>query len=98
MNISGIVVRTDPENLESVLEYLKSSWFCDAYFHDKIGKIIVTVEGENTGEEVQKLKAILKMPNEFYANLIYSYCGEELAVALGQAGAVRDAVPEELRE
>ena len=98
MNISGIVVRTAPENLKSVLGSLKSSGLCDVHFHDKTGKIVVTVEGEHTGEEVEKMKAILNIPNVLCANLAYSYSEEESAEAFEQIQNITDAVPDVLKE
>jgi periplasmic nitrate reductase NapD len=74
MNISSIVVRTAPENLQSVLCSLRFSGLCDVYFHDETGKIVVTIEGEDIEEEVQKMKALLDIPKVLCANLAYSYC------------------------
>ena len=98
MNISGIVVKTAPEHLSSVMEHLRSSGLCEVHFHDETGKIIVTVEGENTSEEVEKMKAILNMPKVLYANLTYSYCEEEGMNALSLTREASDAVPDMLKE
>jgi nitrate reductase NapD len=98
MSISGIVVKTAPEHLSNVLDNLKSSGLCDVFFHDETGKIIVTVEGEDTGEEVKKMKAILNMPHVLCANLAYSYCEEESGNTVDRSKSVADAVPDVLKE
>ena len=98
MNISGIVVKTAPEHLRNVLDNLKASGLCDVFFHDEAGKIIVTVEGKDTGEEVKKMKAILNMPHVLCANLAYSYCEEESEDAADRSKSVADVVPDVLRE
>ena len=63
MNISSIVVQTLPDNVESVIESLKQSGVCDYHLHDPKGKIIVTVEGKDVEEEIEKLIAIQILPN-----------------------------------
>ena len=98
MSISGIVVKTAPEHLSNVLDNLKSSGLCDIFFHDEAGKIIVTVEGKDTGEEVKKMKAILNMPHVLCANLAYSYCEEESGNTADHSKGVADAVPDVLKE
>jgi nitrate reductase NapD len=98
MNISGIVVKTAPEHLRNVLDNLKSSGLCDVFFHDETGKIIVTLEGRDTGEEVKKMKAILNMPHVLCANLAYSYCEEESGNTVDRSKSVGDAVPDVLKE
>jgi len=78
MNISSIVVQTRPENIEAVVEELKSSGICDYHFHDQKGRIIVTIEGKGVKEEIAKLKTIEAMPNIVCANMQMSYSEDEL--------------------
>ncbi len=98
MNISGIVVKTAPEHLRNVLDSLKSSGVCDVHFHDDSGKIIVTVEGKDTGEEVRKMKEIMNMPHVLSASLAYSYNEKELNDAIQQFKEGGKAVPDGLKE
>ena len=53
MNVSSIVVKTLPEHVQSVIENLRSSDFCEVHFHDAAGRIVVTVEGEDISEEMR---------------------------------------------
>lgn len=73
MNISSIVVQTLPENLDSVINDLKESEVCDYHFHDDKGKIIITIEGENIGEELEKLRIIEAIDNIISADMQMSY-------------------------
>ena len=98
MNISGIVVKTAPEHLRNVLDSLKSSGVCDVHFHDDSGKIIVTVEGKDTGEEVRKMKEIMNMPHVLSAGLAYSCNENELDEAFEQFKTRGSAVPDSLKE
>ncbi len=79
MNISSIVVQVRSEYVDEVVETLKAADFCDYHFHDKsIGKIIVTVEGEGVGEEIQKVKMIQAVPHVIAADMMMAYSEEEL--------------------
>lgn len=79
MNISSIVVQTRPEYLDQVIEDLKSCGVCEYHMHDKIGKVIVTIEGENVSEELKKLKVIEKIPHIICADMQMAYCEDEIA-------------------
>jgi len=97
MNIAGIVVRTAPEHVDLVLENLKASGWCDVHFHDETGKIIVTVEGTDTGEEVKKMRDIMNLPHVLCVDLAYSCHEDETEGNLNELGRIRDAVPNALK-
>jgi len=78
MNISSIIVQTLPENLDSVINDLKECEVCDYHFHDDKGKIIITIEGENVGEELEKLRIIEAIDNIISADMQMSYSEDEL--------------------
>ena len=79
MNISSIVVQVKPENMDSVLEVLQNSAFCDYHFHDKEkGKIIVTVEGESVDDEIRNLKIVQSLEHVLSAEMMMSYSEDEL--------------------
>ncbi len=78
MNISSIVVQTRPEYLENVLNDLKNCGVCDYHFHDEKGRIIVTIEGEDVSEELQKLKVIEQIKHVIAADMQMSYSEDEL--------------------
>ncbi len=97
MNVSGIVIKTAPENREAVIEALKASGLCEVHLHDDEGTIIVTVEGTNTGEEVQKVREIMNIPQVLCADLAYSYSEDETDASLFRLERIRDAVPDALK-
>ena len=79
MNISSIIVKTRPENYDAVWMNLQESNLCDVHFGDKEkGIIIITIEGKNVEEEIEKLTKIEEMPFIISADMHMSYCEEEL--------------------
>ncbi len=79
MNISSIIVRTRPEHYDAVWLNLQESPLCEVHFGDKQkGVIIITIEGENVEEEIEKLTQIEQMPYIISADMHMSYCEEEL--------------------
>jgi nitrate reductase NapD len=77
MNISSIVIKTLPENLETLKTCLAESGLCDVHFSDELGRIIVTVEGDDNEDETKKLKAIQKLPQVVSADFSYTYADED---------------------
>ena len=77
MNISSAVIKVLPENSEALIQRLKDSGLCEFHFSEK-GNIVITIEGENVKEEIGKLRQIEKFPHVISAELIYSYCEDEL--------------------
>ena len=73
MNISSIVVTSLPEYLEEVAVSLLESGLCEIHFKDDKGRIVVTVEGDDDGDETKKLKAIAALPHVAGACFSYTY-------------------------
>lgn len=90
MNVSSVVVKTAPENLDAVLKGLRKSGLCEVYFYDEKGVIIVTIEGHNIGEEMNKMKSILNMPHVLAADLAFSYTEDEVREAIEQHKNIAD--------
>ncbi len=78
MNISGILVQTRPEKVEALVNDIKASGYCEYHLHDELGRIIVTLEEENTEKEIEQLKKIQKIKGVIAADMMYSYSEEEL--------------------
>src|SRR3990172_1225997 len=91
INVSGIVVKTAPENSGAVLAELRASGLCEVHFQDGTGKIIVTVEGRDIGEEMQKVKTIMKIHGVLSADLAYSYSEKEMHDAAELIMKIKDA-------
>jgi len=68
-----------PEYFRLVIKKLKESKICDVFFSDENkGKIVVTLEGESTEEEMNKLKMIQNFEYVISAKLGFSYNEGEL--------------------
>ena len=79
MNISSIIVKARSENIEDVKKSLEETGICDIHFVDnEKGVIIVTIEGENVEEEIQKVRVLEALPKVISADMHMSYCEEEL--------------------
>jgi len=98
MNVSSHVIRVAPENLEQALESLRRSGLCDVFFHDPQGTIVVTIEGKDVGEEMDKMKAIQSFPFVLSAALAYAYSETELNEAIDKIAQAGSSVPEALKE
>jgi len=100
MNLSSLIVKVFPGNVEKALEALSQSGLCEVHFHDALkGTIVVTIEGKDTGEEIDKMKAIEKMPHVLGAALVYAYGEAELDEAARKIVSRSDnAIPDVLNE
>ncbi|MFA6760043.1 MAG: chaperone NapD [Sulfuricurvum sp.] len=97
MNISSIVVKTLPTNLDQVLKDIKNSPVCDYHLHDEKGRIIITIESDSVAEELEKLKVIEAIPNVITAEMQQSYSEDELDRHI-EVIANGDAVPKVLND
>jgi len=100
VNISSLVVKVLPVNMAPALEALKGSGLCDIHFHDQQkGTVVVTIEGRDTGEEMDKMRAIEKLPHVLGAALVYAYSEAELAAAAKKIAERQGSpVPEDLKD
>jgi nitrate reductase NapD len=78
MNISSLVISTLPEHAEMVVESLKNSSLCEYHVH-KEGKIVVTIDGESVSDEIKILRELERFENVRSAEMVYSYCEDELS-------------------
>jgi nitrate reductase NapD len=94
MNISSIVIQTLPQNVEKVIEIIKENpEICEYHLHDPKGKIIVTVEGEDVEEEIQKLVDIQCFDHVIAADMMMTYQEDQLDEEIKKLEK-EDAVPE----
>jgi len=78
MNISGILVQSKPQNTLQVCDSIRKIEGCEVHFSDELGRIIVTVEGEDTGEEIERLRAIQNVTCVISADMVYAYGEDEM--------------------
>lgn len=100
MNVSSVVVRTRPEHHGEVMRFLEASELCSVHFDDGEGRIVVTIEGEDAGEEMGKVRQISAAPNVLSAELAYAYSEDDFG-GEGEGGPFKktgDPVPDVLKE
>jgi len=78
MNVSSIVVKCLPKYVEEVVKSLKSCEICDYHLHDKVGRIIITIEGEGVEEELKRLSVVEAIPHVISADMQMAYSEDEL--------------------
>ena len=98
MNLSSIVVLTRLENLEEVLKSIKSSDYCEYHLHDEKGRIIVTIEGKDTEEEINKLKKLQAIPHVISAEMAFAYSEDELEKERAKLESSADNIPDWLND
>ena len=77
MNISSAVIKTLPENLESVKASLLDSGLCEIHFEDELGRIVISIEGDDDADESTKLKKIADLPAVMSADFAYTFRDEQ---------------------
>jgi len=98
MNLSSIVVLTKPEHIEDVLAELKSSDDYEYHLHDEKGRIIVTIEGKDTGEEIKKLENLQSLQHVISADMVFAYSENELDQERKKLENSKDNIPDWLND
>ncbi len=77
MNISSVIIKTRSTYFNKIVEILTNSNLCEVHASEN-QKIVITLEGKNTEEEINKLKQIEKMEGVVSAEMVYAYSEDEL--------------------
>ena len=77
MNISSAVIKTHPDNLAAVKAELLASGLCEIHFEDELGRIVSSIEGDDSADESTKLKKIADLPEVMSADFAYTYTDDE---------------------
>ena len=97
MNISSIVVQAPSKYIDELVELFKEADYCDYHLHDKAtGKIIVTIEGKDVEEEIEKLVKIQQIPQVMAADMMMTYQEDQLDEEIKLLNE-QDPVPEILQ-
>jgi len=94
MNLSSIVIQTTPEFLNGILDAVKKADFCEYHLHDEKGRIIVTVEGKDTNEEITKMRLIEGIPHVISAEMVFAYSEDELQQEREKLEQAEDNIPD----
>ncbi len=74
MNISSIVIQCKSEDYDRVKKQCEESNICDFHFGEKEkGKMVVTIEGKDVSEEIEKLKEIQLFEGVIAADMMMTY-------------------------
>jgi len=98
MNLSSIVVLVKPEHLSEVLDSINASDDYEYHLHDETGKIIITIEGKDTDEEISKLKKLHTMPHIISAEMVFSYSEDEVEQNRDKLEKLKDNIPDWLND
>ena len=71
MNISGVLVRAYPENIESVTELLTIFEGVEVHGCNTDGRMVVTIEQEHTGQTSDLVARMHDVPGVLSASMIY---------------------------
>jgi len=97
MNISSIVVQAPSKYIDELVETFKNADYCDYHLHDKErGKIILTIEGKDVEEEIDKLIKIQQIPQVMAADMMMTYQEDQLDEEIKKLNE-QDPVPEILK-
>ena len=71
MNISGVLVRAYPENIESVTQRLADFEGVEVHGSNTDGRMVVTIEQENNGQTSDLVARMHDVPGVLSASMIY---------------------------
>jgi nitrate reductase NapD len=93
MNLSSIIIQVKPEHLDIVINSIKASEDYEYHMHEEKGRIIITIEGKDTEEEISKLKKLQAMPNVVSAEMVFAYSEDELEQDRDKLEKMKDNIP-----
>jgi nitrate reductase NapD len=97
MNISGVLVCAQPDELDRVQQRLPSVPGVDVHFTDEPGRVIVTIEGADTAEDIERLKQVKALDGVLSADMIHYHFEDDDSTTPLNLLEQEDAVPPELR-
>ena len=71
MDISGVLVRTSPDNIEAVSEALSRLEGVEVHGANQDGRMVVTIERDNSGQAADLLVQLHNVPGVLSASMIY---------------------------
>lgn len=81
MNLSGILVMTQPEHLDAVVDSLNERTDVEVHQTEAAtGRIIAVLEAEDIHAEITALREIKKLPFVIMAEMVYHYLAEDTRV------------------
>ena len=98
MNLSSVIVQVKPKHLHEVIKEIHASRDFEYHLHDETGKIIVTIEGVDTEEEIKKLKKLNAIPHVISAEMVFAYSEDELEQDRDKLENTKENIPDWLND
>ena len=76
MNISAVQVATNPDKQLLVKDKIDAFAWSEVHHCSNDGRMIITIEGETTEEDLERLKTIKQLPDVLSAGMV-QYCFED---------------------
>ena len=93
MNLSGILVVTQPENMTQVATALNDLNGVEVFHTDQAtGRFVIVQEAQSVTDEIAGLKRIKKLPHIIMAEMVHHYVGE------GEQEISMDDIPDDIDE
>ena len=80
MNIAAVLVATTPPNIESVRDQISAHEWADVHHINDDGRMMITIEGDNGEQDIERLKSVKSMPNVISAEMV-EYCFDEAVLS-----------------
>jgi nitrate reductase NapD len=77
MNISGVLVTTSPDGVADLRVAIDALDWAEVHQTDGSGRLIVTLDGESTEQEIERLKALKRLPGVLFAEMIVHWFEDE---------------------
>jgi nitrate reductase NapAB chaperone NapD len=76
VTISGIVVACRPADLEETADALGALPWAEVHHRDAGGRLVVTIEAEDTDQSMERLREVQGLPRVLMAELAGFYVGD----------------------
>jgi periplasmic nitrate reductase NapD len=77
LHIASCVARVRPEALESVIAPIEAIIGSAISARDAMGKLVIVIEGANTGALLDQMEQIRKLPGVLNVEMVYQHAEEE---------------------
>jgi len=77
MMISGVLVVAKPEHLSQVRAALESFPWAEVHHEDPDGRLVVTIEADDTDQAIARLREVKELPRVIQAEMVEHYVEDE---------------------
>ncbi len=98
MNIAAVLVATQPEKTNELNDQINNFPWSEVHYVEDSGRMIVTIEGDSSEEDVERLKIIKKLAGVLSADMIEYYFEDEAEKMWESVHKTPVEVPEYLKD